>query len=98
MEWESAKFTIHKKGSVKINHVQKHQSENIVCLLVDFKEKYVLSDGRTNSETIKEIFLVSAKEDLKNTEFSFPEFHDWEYFSSHISRYTMFITLVRKLY
>lgn len=22
MEWESAKFTIHKKGSVKINHVQ----------------------------------------------------------------------------
>lgn len=98
-EYKPVKVRVIRKGNVKINHAFVYkESPDIVLILIDMKEKWVKSQGSSNTSTSKSTFIVSQNEDdsWENwKEFYFPEYSGWNYFSSHISRYTMFIALTK---
>lgn len=98
-EYKPVKVRVIRKGNVKINHAFVYkESPDIVLILVDLKQKWVKSQGRSNTSTTKSTFIISQNEEDAGEnwkEFYFPEYNDWKYFSSHISRYTMFITLTK---
>ena len=98
-EYKPVKVRVVRKGNVKINHAFVYrESPDIVLILVDMKEKWVKSQG-SGCHGKNSVYYVSKNEDddsLENwKEFYFPEYNDWKHFSSHISRYTMFITLTK---
>jgi hypothetical protein len=98
-EYKPVKIRVVHKGNVKINHAFVYkESPDIVLILVDMKEKWAKTQGSSNTSTSKHTFIVSKNEDDSGEdwkEFYFPEYNDWKHFSSHISRYTMFITLTK---
>jgi hypothetical protein len=98
-EYKPVKVRVIRKGNVKINHAFVYkESPDIVLILIDLKQKWVKSRGSSNTSTTKSTFIISQNEDDAGEnwkEFYFPEYSDWRYFSSHFSRYTMFITLTK---
>lgn len=98
-EYKPVKVRVIRKGNVKINHTFVYkESPDIVLILIDLKQKWTKSQGSSNTSTSKHTFIISQFEDDESEnwkEFYLPEYSDWKYFSSHISRYTMFITLTK---
>lgn len=104
---DTIKYDILTQGAIEINQAYIHQrSETVVAIFIDMKTKRadILSVGcdDNNNPTImleaneESVFLKKDVEREKPTEISFPEFKNWDVWSVNVSKYTVFVCLVKR--